>query len=145
VLALSGVGFTYDTLLHRKALLVITASNLENCAVELVAEGIARDFIAHASVHEHSQLAVVFDFDHFLGPWFCISICSATIRECAVPFWGYEMFNFIVAVEKDRLQPSVDELWKICENTKKSVVMQESSAPSKVACAEFTTLGKPDT
>jgi hypothetical protein len=54
VLALSGKGFTYDTLLHWKALLVIAASDLENCAIEFVAEGIAGDFIAHATIHEDS-------------------------------------------------------------------------------------------
>lgn len=53
----------HDALLHREALLVVAAGDLEDVALELVADAVAGDFGAHAAVHEDAELALVFDFD----------------------------------------------------------------------------------
>jgi len=42
----------HDTLLHGEALLVVAAGDLEDVALEFVADGIARDFSTHSPVHE---------------------------------------------------------------------------------------------
>ena len=57
----------HDTLLHGKALLVVAASDLEDETLELVADAVARDFLAHAAVHEDAEAAIVVDFDELLG------------------------------------------------------------------------------
>lgn len=64
----TNTGRVHDALLHGETLLVITARDAESVAFELVADAVARDFLAHAPVHEDSELAVVFDLDELLGP-----------------------------------------------------------------------------
>ena len=58
----------HDTLLHGKTLLVVAAGDLEDVALEFVADAVARDFLAHSSLHEDAQLAVIVDFDQLLRP-----------------------------------------------------------------------------
>lgn len=57
----------HDSLLHRKTLLVIAACDLEHIARELGAHAVGGDLGAHAAVHEDAELALVFDFNEFLG------------------------------------------------------------------------------
>jgi hypothetical protein len=56
----------HDTLLHRETLLVVASSDAENVALELVADAVARDFLTHATVHEDTELALIFDLDQLL-------------------------------------------------------------------------------
>lgn len=60
-------GRVHNTLLHGEALLVVTASDAENVALELVTDGVARDFLTHAAVHEDAELTLIFDLDELLG------------------------------------------------------------------------------
>jgi len=62
----SDTGWVHDTLLHRKTLLVVAASDLEDVALELVADAVARHFLTHAAVHEDTQLALIFHLDQLL-------------------------------------------------------------------------------
>ena len=55
-----------DTLLHGETLLVVAAGDLEDVALELVAQAVALDFGAHATVHEDAQLALIVDLDQLL-------------------------------------------------------------------------------
>jgi len=57
----------HDTLLHRETLLVVPAGNPEDVALELVADAVSRDLLAHATVHEDAELALIFDLDQFLS------------------------------------------------------------------------------
>lgn len=59
-------GGVHDTLLHRETLLVVSTGDAEDVALELVADGVAGDFLTHAAVHEDAQLALVFDLDQLL-------------------------------------------------------------------------------
>jgi len=61
-------GGVHDTLLHGEALLVVAAGDLEDVALELVAHGVARDFLTHAAVHEDAELALIFNINELLGP-----------------------------------------------------------------------------
>jgi len=61
-------GRVHDTLLHGEALLVVAAGDLEDVALELVANGVAGDFLTHAAVHEDTELALIFDLNELLGP-----------------------------------------------------------------------------
>jgi len=60
--------WVHDTLLHREALLVVTAGDLEDVALEFVANTIAGDFVAHAAIHKDTELALIFDLDELLRP-----------------------------------------------------------------------------
>lgn len=60
-------GGVHDTLLHGEALLVVTAGDAEDVALELVADGVAGDFLSHAAVHEDAELALVLDLDQLLS------------------------------------------------------------------------------
>ena len=57
----------HDTLLHRETLLVVSAGDAEDVALELIADAVAGDFLTHAAVHEDAELALVFDLDQLLG------------------------------------------------------------------------------
>lgn len=57
----------HDALLHGEALLVVAAGDAEDVALELRADAVALDFLAHAFLHEAAQLALVFDLDELLG------------------------------------------------------------------------------
>ena len=57
----------HDTLLHREALLVVSAGDSEDVALELVANAVAGHFLAHAAVHEDAELALIFDLNQLLG------------------------------------------------------------------------------
>ena len=59
-------GRVHDTLLHGEALLVVAAGDLEDVALELVANGVAGDFLTHAAVHEDAELALILDIDELL-------------------------------------------------------------------------------
>jgi len=59
-------GRVHDTLLHREALLVVAARDLECVALPLVADRVARNLVAHATLHEHAQLALIVDLDQLL-------------------------------------------------------------------------------
>lgn len=58
----------HDTLLHRETLLVVATGDLEDVALELVANRVARNLLAHAVVHEDAHLALIFDIDQLLRP-----------------------------------------------------------------------------
>jgi hypothetical protein len=59
-------GGVHNTLLHGEALLVVAAGDLEDVALELVADGVARDFLTHAAVHEDAELALILNVDELL-------------------------------------------------------------------------------
>ncbi len=59
-------GRVHDTLLHRETLLVVSTGDAEDVALELVANGVAGDFLTHAAVHEDAELALVFNLDQLL-------------------------------------------------------------------------------
>merc|ERR1719215_1415524 len=55
-----------DALLHGEALLVVASANAEDVALELIAQGIARNFGGHALVEEGQQLLVIVNLEHLL-------------------------------------------------------------------------------
>jgi len=61
-------GREHDTLLHRKALLVITAGDAEDIALPFITEAVTGHFVAHALLHEDAQLALILNLDEFLRP-----------------------------------------------------------------------------
>jgi len=63
----SDTGGVHDTLLHGKALLVVSSGDLEHESLELITDGVSGDFLAHATVHEDAELAIIFNVDEFLG------------------------------------------------------------------------------
>ena len=56
-----------NTLLHRETLLVVAARDLEDVALELVADRVAGNLLAHALVQENTSAALVIDVDQLLG------------------------------------------------------------------------------
>jgi len=60
-------GWMHDTLLHWEALLVVSAGDAEDVALELVADAVARNLVSHAALHEDTELALIFDLDQLLG------------------------------------------------------------------------------
>jgi hypothetical protein len=60
-------GGVHDTLLHRETLLVVAAGDLDDVALELVADAVGWDFLTHAAVHEDAELALIVDLDQLLG------------------------------------------------------------------------------
>ena len=56
----------HDALLHGETLLVIATCDFEDVAGEFGAQGITRDFLTHAAVHEDAEFALIFDFDELL-------------------------------------------------------------------------------
>lgn len=56
-----------NTLLHWETLLVITASDLEDIALPLVADGVTKHLSAHAFIEEWAELALIFDFYQLLA------------------------------------------------------------------------------
>jgi len=56
----------HNTLFHRETLLVITASDAEDVALELVADTVARNLSSHSSLHEDTEFSLIFDFDQLL-------------------------------------------------------------------------------
>ena len=57
----------HDTLLHREALLVVSTGDSEDVSLELVADGVSGDLVAHTAVHEDAELALIFNLDQLLG------------------------------------------------------------------------------
>lgn len=57
----------HDSLLHGEALLIVATGDLEYIAFEFGADAVARDFLAHAAVHEDAEFALVFDLNELLG------------------------------------------------------------------------------
>ena len=62
----SDTGWVHDTLLHRESLLVVATSDAEDVALEFVANGVTRYFLAHAALHEDAETALIFDLDQLL-------------------------------------------------------------------------------
>jgi len=60
-------GWVHDTLLHRETLLVVTAGDLDDVSLELVADAVGGDFLTHAALHEDAELALIVDLDQLLG------------------------------------------------------------------------------
>jgi len=60
-------GWVHDSLLHWETLLVVTAGDLEDVALELVADAVSGNLLAHSLVHEDTELAVIFDLDELLA------------------------------------------------------------------------------
>lgn len=61
-------GREHDTLLHGKALLVITAGDAENVALPLITETVSGNFVAHTLLHEDAQLALIVNLEELLRP-----------------------------------------------------------------------------
>lgn len=59
-------GRVHDTLLHWEALLVVSAGDSEDVALELVADAVTGDLLAHTAVHEDAELALVFNLNQLL-------------------------------------------------------------------------------
>lgn len=59
-------GWVHNTLLHRETLLVVAAGDLEDVALELIANAVAGHLVTHAAVHEDAQLLLIFNVDEFL-------------------------------------------------------------------------------
>ena len=57
----------HDPLLHGKPLLVVSASDTEDVALEFGTDAVARNFLPHAAVHEDAEFALIFDVDELLG------------------------------------------------------------------------------
>jgi hypothetical protein len=57
----------HNTLLHGETLLVVSAGDAEDVALELVADGVTGDLLAHALLHEDGELALIFDVDELLA------------------------------------------------------------------------------
>lgn len=57
----------HNTLLHGETLLVVTAGDLENVALELIADGVTGNFLTHAFVDENTETALIIDFDELLS------------------------------------------------------------------------------
>ena len=66
--------WVHDTLLHRETLLVVTAGDPDDVALELVANAVGRDFLTHAAVHEDAELALIVDLDQLLGS--IVGVCT---------------------------------------------------------------------
>jgi len=64
----SDTGWEHNTLLHRKALLVIATGDADNVALPFITQRVGLDFVAHALVHEDTELSVSFDLDQFRRP-----------------------------------------------------------------------------
>lgn len=60
-------GGVQNTLLHGETLLVVTASDLEDVALELIADSLAIDLLAHTLVVEDTNAVLVVDLDELLG------------------------------------------------------------------------------
>ena len=56
----------HNALLHRKTLLIVASSDLENVAFEFRAHGVALHFLTHAAFHEDTEFALIVDFDNLL-------------------------------------------------------------------------------
>lgn len=63
----SNSGWVQHTLLHWETLLVVTTSDLEDVALELVADKVTLNFLTHTLLVEGTQLVVVIDVDGLLG------------------------------------------------------------------------------
>lgn len=63
----SDTGWVKDTLLHWETLLVVAAGDLEDVALEFVADAVAWDFSAHLLVHEDAEFLLIVDVDQLLG------------------------------------------------------------------------------
>lgn len=56
-----------NTLLHGETLLVVSTSDLEDVALELVTDGVAGDLLAHTLLVENTNAAFIVDLDQLLG------------------------------------------------------------------------------
>lgn len=63
----SNSGWVQDTLLHWETLLVVTTGDLEDVALELIADRVTLDFLAHTLLVKDTQLVLVFDLNALLG------------------------------------------------------------------------------
>lgn len=63
----SDTGWVQNTLLHWEALLVVAAGDLEDVALELVANGVALDLLAHTLVVENSNTLFIVNFNQLLS------------------------------------------------------------------------------
>jgi hypothetical protein len=59
-------GRVHNTLLHRETLLVVATGNPEDVALELVADAVTGDLVAHTAVHEDAELALIVNLDQLL-------------------------------------------------------------------------------
>lgn len=63
----SDSGWVQHTLFHWEALLVVTTSDLEDVALELVTDRVTLDLLAHTLVVEGTQLVLILNLDALLG------------------------------------------------------------------------------
>lgn len=57
----------HDTLLHGETLLVVSTSDAEDVALELVADRVTGDLSAHALLHEDGELTLILNVDELLA------------------------------------------------------------------------------
>jgi len=63
----TNTGWVHDSLLHWETLLVVSSSDLENVAFELITDAISWNLLAHTLFHENAKFAVIFNLDELLG------------------------------------------------------------------------------
>merc|ERR1712205_67965 len=76
-----------DTLHHGEALLVVPASDAEAVALELVAKGVAIDFLGHALVEEWQELLVLINRNALLQT----RLGAAHVELLGERIWGFPM------------------------------------------------------
>jgi hypothetical protein len=59
----SDTGRVQDALLHGETLLVVSTGNAKDVALELVAEVVTDDFLAHSLLHKVAELTLIFDLN----------------------------------------------------------------------------------
>jgi len=57
----------HNTLFHWETLLVVATSNLEDVALEFIANGITRNLSTHSLIHKDTQLALIFNLNQLLA------------------------------------------------------------------------------
>jgi len=63
----ANTGWVHDSLLHWETLLVVAAGDLEDVALELVADAVSCYLLTHSLVHKYTQLALVLNLDELLA------------------------------------------------------------------------------
>jgi len=59
--------WVHDSLLHWETLLVVAAGNLEDIALEFVANSVTWDLCAHSLIHKYTQLSLIFNLNQLLA------------------------------------------------------------------------------
>lgn len=62
----SDTGWVHDTLLHWETLLVVATGDLEDVSLPLITDTVCWHLLTHATVHEDTETALIFDLDELL-------------------------------------------------------------------------------